>query len=289
MEEKRKDHQKFIIGLMIVAVLVLGGFIVYDKFLVKETNVPKNNTSKVDKNNKNDKEDEVNNKIEEDGPVNNQPVSLDVNNQLVQYLYSMIAHDNRCFNTIFSDIRESIGNQGKEISAADIRYETKFQMALTIMSQAETENLWCNKYDVQKYFGYKPDADNVGCGDNWYNPETNKFVDGFTALFKEDVISSQMNQIFGEGTYRQVDKVEYGGIWYKYIPEEKGYAELHIPAGGTCPNHTNELISASKEGNKIIIAEKKSYDDSSSYTFIYTFTTKNNTNYYLEKIKASKN
>ncbi len=296
MEEKRKNPKIFLIILLSVAVLAFGGFIVYDKILGKGSSDSKDHTNKVVKKNK----DKTVDKDNED-----KPVDLDINSQIVKNLYMLIEDDRGCmpFEIFPSFMADEEKEKEKKISASDIKYELKFKMALAIMLDTDKELLACNKYSAQKYFdNVSPDAyDLYTCGFNSYNLKTNRFEDengssyASTTLLKEDTISKRIDQIFGPGTYKRVDKVDLVGSWYKYIPEENGYVSLTVPNGGYCGGHKNELLRATKEANKIIITQKKDFDSSSDspssgvYIYTYTFTSLDNINYYLEKIKASKN
>lgn len=213
---------------------------------------------------------------------------LDVNNQLVKNLYMLVENDNRCFNTYVKE-------EEFDLTADEISYDTKFQMAVAIMLESDKSYLSCDKYEPKKYIENAltnlSSLEGVSCQDNLYNSATNKFESSnqmatYTTLLKEDVIKSKMMQIFGKDYYQNKNGIDYGDILYSYIKEEQGYVIMKLPRGGTCNKHTNKLLSASLKDDEIKLSEEKTFEDNAKYLYTYTFKTTNNHDYYLTNINS---
>ncbi len=228
--------------------------------------------------------------IQEEGVLanyNNVIEELDIDSGFVQGLYMYIKDDNRCWNTPFQ-------NEEFELDANDIPYNTKFIMALQIMLDGDMYQMDCNKYQPTRYFDVAS-LNGGSCGiNNYYDSATNTYKSylysaAYTTVLKETSIKLRMNQIFGPGTYEKVDLVEDNESWYRYIPEEQGYVMLSVPTISTCVGHSNELIRAIKNDNKITLTVRKTTGENANifYNYEYTFTLNESDNsYYLTHISS---
>jgi len=291
MNNQNKSSNVWIIVLLILVIIGLVGYIVYSNFIKENVD---------NKNNKTENQTETNNNIgnqsnqeELSNNSDNKQENLDINSSLVKNLYMLVENDKNCFSIAAA--------KEFDIDASNIIYETKFMMAYSIMSDSDKSSLNCNDYSPITFFE-KSELESeavVSCGDNYYDKNTNKFVNydnniAYTMMLPEKNISYRMNQIFGENTYIRKDFMNVGlGTIYKYVSDAKGYVELHLPMGGTCDAHTNNLISATKVNNKIILVDQKTFDtynpalEKVSYNYEYTFESNNDNNYYLTHIKST--
>lgn len=266
-----KTNKVLIVLVVLFSLIIIVGvvYIGYSNFFVQE--------------NKNANEEEN---------MSNSSEELDINSGFVQGLYMYVEDDYGCFNTTF-EYREF------ELDAADIPYETKFIMALRIMLDSDKYEMDCNKYEPTKYFNDTRLSSALGCygemyGTSYYDEATNTFKNNhgfapYATVLIEDKIRIRMNQIFGPDTYYQVDSVNHASLVYKYIPEEQGYITLSIPAGGTCVGHSNELTSAVKNDNDVILTVKKTTGENADivYNYEYTFTlNESDDSYYLTHISS---
>lgn len=277
-----KTNKVLLTLVIILSLIIIAGvvYIGYNNFFRQENeNIEENGKVNEGENN----EENISNTVKE----------LDINSGFVQDLYMYVEDDNRCFNTTF-EAREF------ELDASNIPYETKFIMALQIMLDSDKDRIDCNKYEPTKYFGDRDLSFSVSCGNgigleaNYYDSVTNTFINTqgtapYATLLKEENMKARMNQIFGSDTYHQVDLIEYASIWYKYLPEERGYIMLSVPAGGTCIGHLNELTSAVKNDNEVVLTVKKTTGENGDifYNYEYTFTlNESDYSYYLTHISS---
>lgn len=292
--EKLENKKNVLVGTLIMIIIIcvcLTTYIVIDK----TNTISNNNNDMIDKDDVGEKE--LDNNLENsnaDEIVDKDSAdekSLDINSDLVKNLYSNVQSDGgHCFNTLKEQKEE-------ELSVADITNETKFMMAINLLSSNDITTISCNDYEPTKFFDLNDlnSGYDLGCGKSLYNRVEDKFEmhDGsipYTYLYKEDTIKIKWNQIFGPGSYIHLDYVSYAGSPLKYLAEEKGYAVLSVPLGGICdPGQTN-LSSAIKKDNKIIITEEVLYEieGSQTYSYVYTFTlNEDDNNYYFSNLKKT--
>ena len=102
---------------------------------------------------------------------------LNLSSGIVKSLYSYVENDYRCSNTLA--VEEEFN---KNVSVID--YDTKFMMAVSIMLDSDRDKLFCNDYEPSLFF--KTDINsNYGCGDNYYNENTKRFIDKNFVEFKD--------------------------------------------------------------------------------------------------------
>lgn len=280
--EKNNKLLTIILVLLIILFVSLGVYIAYDQGLIFK------------KDNNNQSPDIKDNSTNEDNQIKTE--NLDIGSGLIQSLYSLINADNSCFNTITSPEEFSI-------DVKNIQENTKFMMAVRIIPNDLMKTTSCNNQSAFQTFG--SNIMDVSCGFNSliadYNVKTNKFetttgAEAITSFIPEEVLSAKYNQIFGPNTYKNLNYVEDGGQSYLYISAEKGYGIYSIPAGGTCDEHKNTLIQATKEKDNLVLEIKKEfsytqklgYESFEAFNYYYTFTLNQDGSYYLTNIKSVK-
>ena len=229
-----------VIVLLIVLVLALGGYIAYDKIYLKE------NTETTNTSNKNENKEEEEEKEDEE-------ISLDVNDRLVQELYSLVVdkenyYPHHYFNL---DVDEELVSTMSE--------EKKMQLIYHNFSNFKYTS--CQNINPQK-------IDNFTCSDTTRN------------TISKDEVERIYKKVFGKNaqlnTATEIKTSSLEMEKYVYNSNLNAYISYAIEGGGTGNSITTTTITrATKKDDELKIYEHvtiKVLDGTSEeHDYIYTF------------------
>lgn len=269
MEEKERKVKKntgLKVTIVVLAILViaLGGFIAYDKFIAKDS--IKTEESKKEGNNEDTEEKE-------------KSETVDINSTLVQNLYGIFRLDKSCYINI-----DNLNNNNL----------VKLRLAYENISKQNIESIECSKLELSdsaycgSMNGLMIEAHGAGNMTKFREYEKQNYTDSISA----NLIEAKVHELFGNdyevkhesfGTGHVIEATCY---FMKYDTNNSLYAQFNCEGGGTCALYHQELVSASKKGDKLyIVTTLKDPEGNNPKTVTYTFKTdKLNNNYAFEKV-----
>ncbi len=265
MEEKRNANKGliFIIVILLIGLLGTTGFIIYDKFItkeeVKDEKMKEENEEKVEK-----EESEI----------------VDINSDLVQNLYSIFRFDRSCYMTA-----DDLNNNNL----------VKLRLAYENIAKLDMEPIECSKLELSD-LGYCGIEMNYLMEEAYMANDMVKFKEyeqlNYTDSLRETLMTAKVHELFGSDTIVKHESFGTGHIvdancnFMKYDATNHLYAQFSCEGGGICSGRSQELISASKEKDKLYIVTKLSYpSDNTTTTVTYTFKTDSiNNNYVFENV-----
>lgn len=259
MEEKKNKNTKFIVTIVVLIILLLGlaSYIVYDKVLYKYFN------TSIEEN-----------KINSD---NDQEENLDINNDLVQNLYSIFRLDRSCYMNV-----DNLNNNNL----------VKLRIAYDNIAKKNFDSIECSKLELSdsSYCGDMTGLmiESYGAGDMEKFREYEK--QNYTESISAKLIEAKVHELFGSDFKVNHESFGIGHIveptcyLMKYDDTNKIYAKFNCEGGGTCAFYAQNLISSYKKGDKLYIITNLISPDEKQTKVTYIFKKdKENSNYVFEK------
>lgn len=278
---KRKGSFGYIF-IIILLILMFGGYILYDQGIIK-----------LDMFNKKEEVKEENKE------------ELDVNSRVVQTLYNSVTLDSDNADLykywIYADIRSSLSTEVEDFYADEASEEIKMNIVGQNLIEKRKRYVNCSTTTI-------PDKNDRGFSLCYYEKNASDFGGrgfGQQYLFEREYIETIYKSIFGKDaefdTSVTIRDSRVAGYSYSYVESEDAYFAYFTEGGhtsGGLDGYTTSLDSAVKDGNKIYIYEsvkKETYNSDSvlekteNFKMIYTFELEDDGMYkFVSRVKEDK-
>lgn len=260
MEETKKKSMVpmslFVIAIILFTVVL--GAVLYKDYLGKGSN-DIINTPKEE------------NKTEEQEEIE----TLDINNLTVQKLYSYMKMRG------YGDYNTYLKGKTK-ITTNDLSAGAKLYFGYRLINSMQQEKVACSDFKEALQKNNKDSAFFCGEEDNEYS----------TTLIEAKYMKMHVEEIYGPNTYEAVTfdiTPGFGTVQYYYLRDKDVYLLRSINGGGSGPEVTQELLSAEKNKDSIILKTKfiigQDTGDSITENWDYTYKLNKDGNYYFESIE----
>ena len=234
-QSNKQNNTGMVVLVTVLVMLVIGltGFIVYDKFISKDdTN---ESTSTTETNNTN----------------SNKKVELSIDDPTVQKLYGIFKYGNNC----------NLGQKNEALNNSNlIRLGFAFQQLL----ESDKKTVSCSDLELETNGGY--------CGlqfndtmYKYFGNDEEKFKEAIklntTIVVEESKLKAKYEELFGSNYQYVADDFDFGATKsedskcspYHYIKGKALYAKYTGECGGVCGTQTQKITSAYKENDRLYI------------------------------------
>lgn len=263
IREKKNHGSIIVIVILIILLLATIGYIVYDKVLVKTDS---DKTDVVENTDKVTKED------------------IDINSSLVQNLYNIFKLDS-CYKTSGTDGVESINSDNR----------IKLRIAYDNISKSSISSIECSKLGNvdNAYCGQMTSDMAAAYGENNMTKFKEYEKQNFTDSVNSDIVKNKYIELFGTDSEFKNESfgtgvsAEASCYFMNYDSNNNLYAQYNCEGGGTCVTPEQNIVSATKDGDKLFIVTNTKYPDETAKKVSYEFKKdKENSNYVFVKITA---
>ena len=276
VEKKKLDKGTIIFSIIFIVLLGLIGYLTF--------------TRVMDRTNKNQGNTDTNNNVVENTQLNDNKDAeiLDTNSGIVQTLFDYVDVD-----LVYTDWKKE---SNKTITSDSLSYSDKFKIVIDGL-KSDT-SIRCSRIANEIASSFRSDEDaEIMCGDSnrfdTLNLKTKNWTydnneQAFAIVYSESKIKQRMNIIFGGNYYTRKEVIEDGAKEYHYIDSINGYVVLDVPKGGTREIVKENLVSAQKSSDAIIlfVSAASNANSTNKYSYKYTFKyDSKSSSYYFDSLE----